>query len=214
MICLAIRISVRGHRLGSLPALPRMRSFQVKGFMRLLVIKEIAGKGRAVGAAIILSLLLFNYSPAHAQTQDEGPVSGPEAGQDASGQRDRRRNLMRRLNLTPDQIERIRVIREENKEEWLAARQRLRQAQRALDEAIYTDNADEAIIEERAREAATAQAALVRMRALTELKIRRVLTREQLITLRNLRQQRAANRNGRLHDGDQEPRRGLRRGGP
>jgi hypothetical protein len=45
------------------------------------------------------------------------------------------------------------------------------------------------LIEERAREVGAAQAAVARMRAVTELKIRRVMTPEQLNTLRTMRAQ-------------------------
>jgi len=44
----------------------------------------------------------------------------------------------------------------------------------------------ESVIEERAREVGVALAAVMRLRALTELKIRRVLTPEQLATFREL----------------------------
>ena len=64
---------------------------------------------------------------------------------------------------------------------------RLNQARRALDEAIYADALDEALVEQRAREVAEAQAAVVRNRAQTELRVRRVLTPEQLQTFRDLR---------------------------
>jgi hypothetical protein len=77
------------------------------------------------------------------------------------------------------------------------ATERLRSAQRALDEAIYADAPSEAVIEERARELAEAQAAAARLRALTELSIRRVLTPEQLSLLRTLRQQQSERRLGR-----------------
>jgi len=117
----------------------------------------------------------------------------------------RRHDLLHVLDLSPDQIEQIKTIRERHKDEWRAARQRLGQAQRALDEAIYADTADEALIEERAREMAAAQAAVTRMRALTELSIRRVLTPEQLNTLRDLRQRaRAAGWRRRPESGDGE----------
>ena len=59
----------------------------------------------------------------------------------------------------------------------------------ALDEAIETENASEALIEQRSRELAEAQASVTRLRALTELRIRRVLTPEQLAKLRTLKQQ-------------------------
>jgi Spy/CpxP family protein refolding chaperone len=99
------------------------------------------------------------------------------------------RDLLSRLNLSPAQLARIREIRLQNEGEARLLGQRARQTRRALDEAIFSDNADESMIEERAREAAAAQAAIVRRRALTELQVRRVLTPEQLSVLRDMRQQ-------------------------
>jgi Spy/CpxP family protein refolding chaperone len=183
--------------------------------MRFSEMKEVMSKGAGVAAAIILSLLLFNITLLQARAQEEtGLAAEREAGQEANEPGGRRHNLMRELNLSAEQIGQIKAIREQNKEEWRAARQRMRQAQRSLDEAIYSDNADEAVIEERAQEAAAAQAALLRMRALTELKIRRVLTREQLNTLRSLRQQREAARDRRSPNDDGQPRPRWHRGGP
>ncbi|HYY56406.1 MAG TPA: Spy/CpxP family protein refolding chaperone, partial [Pyrinomonadaceae bacterium] len=105
-------------------------------------------------------------------------------------------------NLTPDQIQQIRAIRQESREQWRAARQQLALAHRALDEAIYSDQVNEALVEERAREVGVAQATVIRLRSLTELKIRRVLTPEQLNTLRVMRQQaRADGRDGAAQNG-------------
>jgi preprotein translocase subunit SecD len=59
----------------------------------------------------------------------------------------------------------------------------------ALDEAIESENATEALVEQRSQELAEAQAAVTRLRAVTELRIRRVLTPEQLSKLRALKQQ-------------------------
>ena len=122
-------------------------------------------------------------SRALAQTADE--TQQAETGQ---GQRDA--NWATALGLTPDQIARIRAIRQQNRADRQMARQRLNEAQRALDEAIYSDEVNENLIEQRAREVAEAQADDVRWRALTELSIRRVLTPQQLDTFRTIRQQR------------------------
>jgi Spy/CpxP family protein refolding chaperone len=157
--------------------------------------------GRRIAVLASLALLLFIFSPARLRAQDDGATHEREAGQETDGHDDRLRGLRERLNLLPDQIEQIKAIREQNREQWRAARQRAHQAQRALDEAIYSDNADEALIETRTREVAEAQTAIVRMRALTELKIRRILTPEQLNTLRALRQQRATERERRMQEG-------------
>ena len=93
------------------------------------------------------------------------------------------------LHLMPEQRQKIRAIRESQREERAMINQRLREANIALEQALDADNPDDALIEQRVRDAAAAQAASMRMRILTEVKIRRVLTQEQLATLRQLRLQ-------------------------
>ncbi len=104
------------------------------------------------------------------------------------------------LNLTPDQIQRIRGINAELKDQRQAAVQRLRQAQRALTEAIESPTPNEALIDQRSREVADAQAATIRVRSLSEARILQVLTPEQRIRLREMRQRNQALRRG----GDQQ----------
>lgn len=156
------------------------------------------GKQTATALAwVALSLVLIIFSGASALAQG-GEAPQPNEDERRANVRKRgRRDPLRALNLTVDQLQQIRAIREESKDEWRAIREKLSQAYSALDDAIYSDNVNEALIAERAREVGVAQAAVARMRSLTELKIRRVLTPEQLNTLRNMRQEaRAADRNG------------------
>ena len=96
-----------------------------------------------------------------------------------------------RLNLTPEQQRQLREIRVQGEPETRELTRRVRLARRALDEAIYSDAVEDALVEQRTRELAAAQAALMRLRATTELKVRRVLTVEQLQTFRELRRQAA-----------------------
>lgn len=165
--------------------------------------------GRRIAVAISFALLFFSFSPANVRAQDDSATPQRETRRDGG----RFLGLRQKLNLTPEQLEQIKAIREQNKEEWRTVRQRIHQAQRTLDEAIYADQADEAVVEARAREVAEAHSAMARMRALMELKIRRVLTQEQLNTLRTLRQQRAAAREQRRQERDSRPHRRMRRGG-
>jgi Spy/CpxP family protein refolding chaperone len=134
----------------------------------------------------VLALLLLSVSAARtASAQTPGETPEVEQGnQDSSW-----RTL---LNLTPEQVRQIRVIRRANRLQLQAARQRVRDSLAALDQAIYSDGASEAVVEQRAREVAEAQAAQVRLRAMTELSIRRVLTPAQLDTFRTIRQRRAS----------------------
>ena len=115
------------------------------------------------------------------------------------------------LNLTQDQIQRIRMINAELKDQRQAAGLRLRSAHRALTEAIESPTPNEALIDQRSREVADAQAATIRIRSLSEARILQVLTPEQRLRLREMRQRNQALRRG----GDQQlPRnRALRRQG-
>jgi Spy/CpxP family protein refolding chaperone len=119
--------------------------------------------------------------PAQRQTQ---PV--PAARRAA---RPRAGNLVRQLNLSRAQRLQLRDIRRRREPEARELVRRVRLARRALDEAIYSDAAEDSLVEQRAGELAAAQSALVRLRAATELKVRRVLTAEQLQTFRELRLQ-------------------------
>jgi Spy/CpxP family protein refolding chaperone len=93
------------------------------------------------------------------------------------------------LRLTPEQRQRIRVIFEENKQERQSTNRRLREANVALDQALDADPINESVIEQRINELAAAQAAQLRMRIQTEIKIRRELRPEQMAILRSRRLQ-------------------------
>src|SRR5689334_25253300 len=88
------------------------------------------------------------------------------------------------LQLTPEQRQRIRTIFENNKTERQTTNRRLREAQIALTQALDAEPTDESIIDQRVNELASAQAAQLRMRIQSELKIRRELTPDQLATWR------------------------------
>ena len=93
------------------------------------------------------------------------------------------------LRLTPEQRQRVRMIFEADKFERQSINRRVREANVALDQALDADPTDENVIEQRINELATAQAAQMRMRIHTEMKIRRELRPEQIATLRRLRLQ-------------------------
>ncbi len=105
---------------------------------------------------------------------------------------------IRQLNLTPEQREQIRAIRENNKAERAAINERVRDTNLALEEALNSDSPDESLVEQRVREVAAAQGAAIRVRILTEVRIRRVLTVEQRNILRSLQQQAKEIRRERL----------------
>jgi len=96
-------------------------------------------------------------------------------------------DLIATLRLTPEQRQKIRAIREQTKDERAVIGQRLKEANRALEDALDADPLDENLIDQRMRDVSLAQTAQMRMRIRTEVMIRRVLNREQLATWRTLR---------------------------
>jgi Spy/CpxP family protein refolding chaperone len=149
--------------------------------------KNFFTAGRLAAISFGLALLLSPLCATGA-AQEQGEPGARE--QPATPRRAAREiNLMRRLNLTSEQRQRLREIQQQSEAEVRAHTRRVRLARRALDEAIYADSVDDALIEQRSRELSAAQSALVRLRAATELKVRRVLTDEQLRLFRNLRRQ-------------------------
>jgi Spy/CpxP family protein refolding chaperone len=93
------------------------------------------------------------------------------------------------LRLSPDQRQAVRQIVAGTRLERQSTNRRLREANVALDQALDAEPIDENLIEQRINEVSAAQAAQLRMRIHTEMKIRRILRPEQLATLRRLRLQ-------------------------
>ncbi|MGB9182180.1 MAG: periplasmic heavy metal sensor [Pyrinomonadaceae bacterium] len=172
--------------------------------------KTATGKQSVPLSLLALSLLLFVFSQTPARAQNANAPDAVDEGQATNVQGDQIRKQIGDLDLSPDQIEKIRTIYNENKVERQRVNQRLRRAQRSLDEAIDSDNPNETEVNARAREFAEAQAAARQMRALTEIRIRRVLTPEQLNKLRNMRREAMVNRRMKRIEGGSN---GLRPGG-
>lgn len=99
-----------------------------------------------------------------------------------------RPNLLRELDLSREQVQQIREINQSNRRELRDAQQKVGEARRNLDQAIYSEKADDASVQIKLREFQDAQADAARLRANIEFQIRKVLTPEQLIRFRELRE--------------------------
>ncbi len=118
--------------------------------------------------------------PADAQPDPQRPV--------ANQQQDIRAYVLRQLGLSREQIQQIRRMNAERKPQMEEANKRFRESNRALDEAIYADNVVETDVQARLRDVQLVQAEVMRLRFMNELAVRRMLTPEQLIRFRDLRQ--------------------------
>lgn len=91
---------------------------------------------------VLLSVSIFLLSTVSiAFGQDGPPPDGPPPQRPISGED--RPNLLRELGLSPDQIQQIRRMNQSRKPLMEEAAKRLRDANRALDMAIYSDAVNE-----------------------------------------------------------------------
>ena len=132
---------------------------------------------------ILLPLLLLLALSAFAQDGKADPSATPQASQ-----QDTRGNMLREIGLSPEQLRQMRRLNVERKPLMEEAQRSLRQANRLLDEAIYADEVNDTLVQSRLKEAQAAQAEVFRIRSSNELAIRRILTSDQLIRFRDLRQ--------------------------
>jgi len=96
--------------------------------------------------------------------------------------------ILEELGLTREQVQQIRRINQERQPIMKAAQQRWQMARRNLDLAIYADETTDEQMKELTRIAQVSQSELLKERTLTEYLIRKVLTPEQLVKFRNLRE--------------------------
>jgi Spy/CpxP family protein refolding chaperone len=126
---------------------------------------------------IILTTLIFTCAAFAQNDETNPPRDSPK-----------RPKLMEALGLSPEQVRQLRKINKAQKPKTETAQRNFRLAKTALDEAIYADSFTESDILAKTKEVQLAQAELIKARAETEFSIRKILTPEQLVKFRELRQ--------------------------
>jgi len=165
-----------------------------------------------LSTALLLSVLVCGAAAASfAQTAQPQPQSQPEEVQPQNSNGPNQGPDLRFLGLTQDQVQKIRLINADFKDQRQQATLRLRQARRALAEAVESPTPDETLISQRSRELAEAQATTIRLRSLTEARILQVLTPEQRARIREIRQRNQGLRAGQGQSDGLSPRRLQRR---
>ena len=142
-----------------------------------------------LAAALLLAVPVF--------AQDEPPPVRQRMGGE-------RPNLLRELGLSPEQTQEIKRMNQARRPLMEDATRRFREANRALDMAIYADELNEREVTSRLKEFHLAQAEVAKLRFQGELELRKILTTEQLSKFRDLREQ-----FGRRREMRQNRRRGV-----
>lgn len=134
--------------------------------------------------SILLAIILLIGAFSIINAQNDPPPGGQTFVSEA-----RPANLLQQLGLTRPQVQQLRRINADLQPQMREAQRNWREANLALDEAIYADESNDEIVQERIKAAQFAQTELIRNRAMLESAIRKVLTRDQLIKFRQLRQE-------------------------
>jgi Spy/CpxP family protein refolding chaperone len=137
-------------------------------------------------SSVFFALTLF-VAGAVGQQGDMPGEAGPRPPQ-MGGPRDIRANMLRRLGLNNEQISSLRKMNAERQPKMEAAQKRLQEASRKLDDVIYADAFSQETYDARLREVQDAQIEITRLRFEGELAIRKVLTGEQLVRFRTMRE--------------------------
>lgn len=136
---------------------------------------------------ITLFLLIFSSVATIAQQKADQLTQLPQEKTDPPKRLSAK--ILQELDLTPDQIQRIRAVNQKMRIQLRQALLRLKQANNELDEAMYANELNEATVMEKLRNLQIAQAEVTKLRIQLELEFRKILTSEQLEKFRRLRQQ-------------------------
>ena len=138
----------------------------------------------------VIGLMAISAFAQDGPPPDDRKMGPPPDGQGPppNGRPGDRGQLLRELGLSREQFQQIRRMNAERKPVMEAAHRRLNEANRMLDEAIYADTLNEQDIEARMKEVQAAQAEMVKLRFMNELQVRKILTPEQLVKFRELRE--------------------------
>ncbi len=107
---------------------------------------------------------------------------------------DRGSIIARVLELTDAQRVEIQAVNQKQRQLLRLAQLRLQTARAAADMAIYADVLNEADVEAKVQEVAMAQAEIIKIRMMSEIAVRSVLSPEQLVKFRALRERFAEQR--------------------
>lgn len=132
---------------------------------------------------IVVSVFVSGQESVDPKVQEPRPT----VNQSGIQPMDNRQNVLMQLGLSREQIQKIRRINQERKPLMDEAQRHLREANVALDLAIYSDQTSDTDFEARLKDVQIAQAEVAKLRFSNEYAVRKILTPEQLVRFRELR---------------------------
>jgi len=153
---------------------------------------QIMNKSKTNAPIKWLAVILLLTAAPSAYAQGSNPSSQTAtANETQSTAQPAPQNVPAALNFTPQQTEQWRQINREFRTQEIAAAAKVRDARLALNEAIESPNHNEELIKQRAKDLADAQSAVTQLQALRQSRVLQILTPEQRVKLKQLREERA-----------------------
>jgi Spy/CpxP family protein refolding chaperone len=165
-----------------------------------------------INAPSISLAAVFLLACAFASTEAQTTTPQTQTPDTAAIQTTQAPNLQTELGLTPEQILKWRALNQDLGPQELASTQKVRQAKRALADAMESPSPNEEVIKQRAKELADAQSAMTQLQALRQARVLQMLTPEQRVKLREIRQRNQALRRQQQAPNGLGQRQQLRRG--
>jgi len=166
-----------------------------------------------IDAPFISLAAAFLLACAFASTQAQTTTPQTQTQDTAATQATQTPNLQTELGLTPDQIQKWRALNQDLGPQERAGTQKVRQAKRALADAMESPSPNEEVIKQRAKELADAQSTMTQLQALRQARVLQMLTPEQRVKLREIRQRDQALRRQQQAPNGLGQRQQLKRGG-
>jgi len=141
--------------------------------------------------SLAAGMLLALFVPTNGQTTSPNQTGAQTPQNSVPAQPPQAQNLPAELNFTPQQQEQWRQINREFRVQEVGAAAKVRDARLALNDAIESPNHNEDLIKQRARELADAQSAVTQLQALRQSRVLQLLTPDQRIKLKQIREERA-----------------------
>jgi Spy/CpxP family protein refolding chaperone len=151
-------------------------------------------KTKTTDVLILLLMIIFTLAGTLVSVQAQTATQQPQTQDPAQTQTTQAPNLQAELGLTPDQIQKWRALNQELRPQEVAGTMKVREAKRALADAMEAPTPNEDLIKQRAKELADAQSAMTQLQALRQARVLQILTPEQRVKLREIREKNRVDR--------------------
>jgi Spy/CpxP family protein refolding chaperone len=149
-------------------------------------------KTKTTDVLILLRTIIFILAGTIVSVQAQTATQQPPTQDATQTQTTQAPNLQAELGLKPDQIQKWRALNQELRPQEVAGTLKVREAKRALADAMEAPTPNEDLIKQRAKELADAQSAMTQLQALRQARVLQILTPDQRIKLKEIRERNQA----------------------